>query len=64
MDMTRIGLAAMAVLALLFSVGPRLTLAFEDANDPSPRRFAMTAQIAGQCAGLIISWSERVNRAR
>lgn len=60
----RIVSATIVLLALALSAGPRLTLALEDANDPAPRRFALTAQIAGQCAGLIISWSARAGRAR
>jgi len=52
-------LATTAGLLALFAAGPRLTLAFERAGDPAPHRLAMTAEIAGQAAGLIISWSER-----
>jgi hypothetical protein len=64
MEGTRLRLAVLVVAAAILSTSPRLSLAFEDADDPAPRRFAMTAQVAGQCAGLIISWSVRARSQR
>lgn len=56
-----LALAAFAALTVMLSGlgAPRLHLAFEDRGDPRPRQFALTGQIAGTCAGLIISWSQR-----
>lgn len=60
MDRSSLGLMLLVAPLALAVASPRLTLAFEDAADPNPRRFAMTAEIAGRCAGLVISWSERL----
>lgn len=60
MDRASLGLMLLAAPFALAIASPRLTLAFEDAHDPNPRRFAVTAEIAGRCAGLVISWSERL----
>ncbi|KPF75824.1 hypothetical protein IP88_06940 [alpha proteobacterium AAP81b] len=60
MDRAGLGFLVVATAFTLFAASPRLTLAFEDAGDPAPHRFAMTAEVAGRCAGLVISWSERL----
>ena len=43
--------------AAIVAAEPRLTLAFEDAGDPRPQRFALTGEIMGKALGLVISWS-------
>jgi hypothetical protein len=47
----------MLVGAAIVAAEPRLTLAFEDATDPRPHRFALTGEIMGKALGLVISWS-------
>ena len=53
---SRIGLMALMVAALI-AAEPRLTLAFEQAGDPRPQRFALTGEVMGKALGLVISWS-------
>lgn len=53
---SRIGLVILAVMALV-AAEPRLTLAFEQADDPRPQRFALTGEVMGKALGLVISWS-------
>jgi hypothetical protein len=53
---SRIGLIILTVMALI-AVEPRLTLAFEQAGDPRPKRFALTGEVMGKALGLVISWS-------
>jgi hypothetical protein len=53
---SRIGLIILAVMALV-AAEPRLTLTFEQAGDPRPRRFALTGEVMGKALGLVISWS-------
>ncbi len=56
MVMERLGVL-MLVVAAIVAAEPRLTLAFEDAGDPRPQRFALTGEIMGKAMGLVISWS-------
>jgi hypothetical protein len=49
-------LVILAVMALV-AAEPRLTLAFEQAGDPRPQRFALTGEVMGKALGLVISWS-------
>jgi hypothetical protein len=55
---SRIALFAL-ILAAMIAAEPRLSLAFEDRDDPRPRRFALTGEVMGQVLGLAISWSDR-----
>lgn len=54
------GLATLAALGALVAAQPRLHLAFEDRDDPRPRQLALQGQVAGQCLGLVISWTARL----
>ncbi|WP_017668250.1 hypothetical protein [Sandarakinorhabdus sp. AAP62] len=53
---SRIGLVILAVMALV-AAEPRLTLAFEQTDDPRPKRFALTGEVMGKVLGVVISWS-------
>ena len=60
MAMRRLIFGAAVLGLLMLTAGPqRLHLALEDRGDPRPRQVAISAEVAGLCLALIVSWTQR-----